>query len=96
MKDENVIKSKSLAFAKRIVKLYKYLSDEKKEYVLNTNTMKIHNPSCSSVEDILPHNYATTKDFDGAIADGYSPCGRCHPLRQGHRPLHPGRRPARF
>ena len=35
MKDENVIKNKSLAFAKRIVKLYKYLCDEKKEYVLS-------------------------------------------------------------
>ncbi|MBR6635211.1 MAG: hypothetical protein IKL41_06270 [Clostridia bacterium] len=40
---------------------------------------KIHNPSCSSVKDIAEHNYATTTDFDGAIADGYSPCGRCHP-----------------
>jgi cytoskeletal protein RodZ len=52
---------------------------EKREYVLNTNTKKIHNPGCSSVEDIQPENYDKTKDFDGAIADGYSPCGRCHP-----------------
>lgn len=52
---------------------------EKREYVLNTNTMKIHNPGCSSVKNIKPENYATTKDFDGSIADGYEPCGRCHP-----------------
>ena len=40
MKDENVIKSKSLAFAKRIVKLYKYLCDEKKEYVLSKQLLR--------------------------------------------------------
>ena len=40
MKDENVIKRKSLAFAKRIVKLYKYLCDEKKEYVLSKQLLR--------------------------------------------------------
>ena len=40
MKDKNVIKSKSLAFAKRIVKLYKYLCDEKKEYVLSKQLLR--------------------------------------------------------
>jgi hypothetical protein len=35
MKTENVIKDKSFAFAVRIVKLYKHLVDEKKEYVVN-------------------------------------------------------------
>ena len=40
MKHENVIKNKSLAFAKRIVKLYKYLCDEKKEYVLSKQLLR--------------------------------------------------------
>lgn len=40
MKDENVIKNRSLAFAKRIVKLYKYLCDEKKEYVLSKQLLR--------------------------------------------------------
>jgi hypothetical protein len=35
MKSENVIQEKSYAFAVRIVNLYKYLVDEKKEYVLS-------------------------------------------------------------
>lgn len=48
-------------------------------YVLNTSRMKIHYKSCSSVKDIADHNYAETDDYDGAIADGYSPCGRCKP-----------------
>ena len=49
------------------------------EYVLNTNTKKIHYGSCSSVEDIKPKNYAKTTDYDEAIAQGYVPCKRCNP-----------------
>lgn len=48
-------------------------------YVLNTNTKKIHYPSCSSVEKIKPKNYATTDDYTSAIAQGYVPCKRCEP-----------------
>lgn len=48
-------------------------------YVLNTNTKKIHYPSCSSVEEIKPKNYATTDDYNSAIAQGYVPCKRCEP-----------------
>lgn len=48
-------------------------------YVLNTNTKKIHYPSCSSVEKIKPENYATTDDYNSAIAQGYVPCKRCEP-----------------
>jgi hypothetical protein len=39
MKSENVIQEKSYAFAVRIVKLYKYLVDEKKEYVLSNKQL---------------------------------------------------------
>ena len=48
-------------------------------YVLNTNTKKIHYPSCNSVEKIKPKNYATTDDYNSAIAQGYVPCKRCEP-----------------
>lgn len=48
-------------------------------YVLNTNTMKIHYPSCSSVDQIKPENYAETTDIEDALAAGYEPCGRCNP-----------------
>ncbi len=49
------------------------------EYVLNTNTKKVHRPSCSDVKRIAPENYATTSDLNQALADGYSPCQRCNP-----------------
>lgn len=37
---ESVIHTKSLAFAVKIVKFCKYLSDEKKEYVLSKQLMR--------------------------------------------------------
>lgn len=57
---------------------YDYPSNGK-EYVLNTNTKKIHESTCSSAQKISANNYATTEDYDGAIADGYEPCKRCNP-----------------
>ena len=49
-------------------------------YILNTNSMKFHLPSCPSVGNIKMQNkldfYGTR---DEAIAQGYQPCGRCHP-----------------
>ncbi len=40
MMKENVIKEKSFAFALRIVKLYKYLCDTKKEFVLSKQLLR--------------------------------------------------------
>ena len=37
---ENVVKNKSFAFAVRIVNLFKYLSDEKHEYVLSKQLLR--------------------------------------------------------
>lgn len=54
-------------------------SSEQITYVLNTNTKKIHLPSCSSVGDIKEKNKSFTDDYDGAIAQGYVPCKRCNP-----------------
>ena len=48
-------------------------------YVLNTNTMKIHRASCSSVKQMSEENTDYTNDYDAAIAAGYVPCKRCKP-----------------
>ena len=40
MKSENVLKTKSYAFALRIVKLYKHLTGEKKEFVLSKQVLR--------------------------------------------------------
>lgn len=49
-------------------------------YILNTNTMKFHDPSCSSVESISEeHKVEWIGNRDDLIAAGYEPCGRCDP-----------------
>lgn len=40
MKQENIILDKSFAFAVRIVKLYKHLCDEKREYILSKQLLR--------------------------------------------------------
>lgn len=47
------------------------------QYILNTNTKKIHYPSCSAVKQMKDSNKAYTEDFDGAIASGYVSCKKC-------------------
>ena len=49
-------------------------------YVLNTNTMKFHYPSCSSAADIYPENRKDVTLTRQEILDmGYIPCKRCDP-----------------
>lgn len=49
-------------------------------YVLNTNTMRFHYPSCSSVADMAEHNKETVNTSrEELIKQGYSPCGNCEP-----------------
>ena len=54
------------------------VSGEEKEYVLNTNSKKIHSPDCSSVTDMNPNN---KQEYKGYISDlwaqGYTPCRIC-------------------
>lgn len=40
MKENNIVVDKSKLFAIRIIKLYKYLSDEKREYILSKQLLR--------------------------------------------------------
>lgn len=55
-------------------------SGEERQYVLNTNSMKFHDPDCSSAADISEKN---RQDYTGTrqdlIEQGYAPCGVCKP-----------------
>ncbi len=50
------------------------------DYILNTNTHKFHYPDCRSVKQMKAKN---RKEYTGTreelIAQGYDPCGNCHP-----------------
>ena len=49
-------------------------------YVMNTNTMKFHYPTCSSVDDMKEKNKQIyTGSREEVINMGYVPCKRCNP-----------------
>ena len=53
MKTENVIQTKSYAFAVRIVKLCQHLSAEKKEYVLSKQVLRCGTSIGANVEEAI-------------------------------------------
>lgn len=56
------------------------VSATQNDYVLNTNTRKVHRPGCSSVQKMKASNrsdYSGT--LDELLAQGYSPCQICRP-----------------
>lgn len=76
MKQENIIKTKSKKFAIRIVKLYKHLCDEKKEYVLSKQILRsgtsiganIAESECAiSKKDFLSKIYIALKECNETI-----------------------------
>lgn len=48
-------------------------------YIGNRNTMKFHEPSCSSVGQMNPNNQVPLSSRKQAIDGGYVPCKRCNP-----------------
>lgn len=55
-------------------------NDTEVTYILNTNTMKIHEKNCSSVDEMNEKNKRETdKTLEELEAEGYEPCKRCNP-----------------
>lgn len=54
--------------------------DENTTYVLNTNTLKFHVPTCGSVAQMSEKNkQCVTWTREECVNQGYSPCGNCKP-----------------
>jgi len=53
MKSENIIQEKSYAFAIRTVKLYRYLSDRKKEFVLSKQFLRSGTSIGANIEEAV-------------------------------------------
>ena len=53
MKTDNVVREKSYAFALRIIKLYKYLVENKKEYVLAKQLLRSGTSIGANVEEAI-------------------------------------------
>ena len=53
-------------------------ADKEQTFILNTNSMKIHLPTCSSVDDMSEKNKKECVSTINKLKElGYDPCGRC-------------------
>jgi len=69
MKENNVIQDKSFAFAVRIVNLYKYLCDEKKEFVLSKQILRSGTSIGANIEESIGGQ--SDKDFFTKLTIAY-------------------------
>jgi len=69
MKKVNVVQEKSFAFAIRIVNLYKYLCEEKKEYVLSKQVLRCGTSVGANIEEALGGQ--SDKDFTAKLSIAY-------------------------
>jgi len=65
---ENVIREKSYAFALRIVKLYRWLYEEKQEFVLSKQILRCGTSVGANVEEAIGAQYAM---FKSSGMDGF-------------------------
>jgi four helix bundle protein len=73
---ENVIQIKSYAFAVRIVKVYKYLCEEKKEYVLSKQLLRSGTSIAANIEEAIGGQ--TDKDFFAKLTIAYKEARETH------------------
>ena len=76
MKQNNVIQTKSYAFALRIIKLHQYLVQEKKEYVLSKQLLKSGTSIGANVEEAIGGQ--SQKDFQAKLAISYKEARETH------------------
>ena len=69
MKKENPVRDKSYQFALRIVKLYRYLTEQKKEFVLAKQLLRSGTSIGANIEEGLGGQ--SRKDFNAKLAVAY-------------------------
>ncbi len=76
MKKDNVVQIKSYAFAVRIVNVYKYLLEEKKEYVLSKQLLRCGTSIGANIEEAIGGQ--TEKDFFAKLTISYKEARETH------------------
>ena len=76
MKNENIIQTKSYAFAVRIVKLYQYLVKEKKEYTLSNQILRSGTSIGANIEEAIGGQ--SKKDFFAKLTISYKEAKETH------------------
>lgn len=73
---ENVVQIKSYAFAVRIVKVYKYLCEEKKEYILSKQLLRSGTSIAANIEEAIGGQ--SDKDFFAKLTIAYKEARETH------------------
>ena len=76
MKTNNIVQDKSYAFAVRIVKQYKYLCDEKKEFVLSKQLLRSGTSIGANIEEAIGGQ--SDKDFFAKLTIAYKEARETH------------------
>ena len=76
MKKDNVVQIKSFAFAVRIVNVFKYLSEEKKEYILSKQLLRCGTSIGANIEEAIGGQ--TEKDFFAKLTISYKEARETH------------------
>jgi four helix bundle protein len=76
MKQENIIQTKSYEFAIKVVKLYRFLSEEKREYVLSKQLLRSGTSIGANVEEGIGGQSA--KDFFAKLNIAYKEARESH------------------
>jgi four helix bundle protein len=76
MKQDNVVRVKSYAFALRIVKLYRWLCDEKKEFVLSKQVLRSGTSVGANVEEAIGGQ--SDRDFHAKMTIAYKEVRETH------------------
>lgn len=76
MRDENPLVDKSYAFALRVVKLYRYLCDEQKEFVLSKQVLRSGTSIGANAEEAVGGQ--SRKDFQHKIGIAYKEARETH------------------
>ncbi len=76
MKSENVIQTKTYAFAIRVVKIYKFLCEQKKEFVLSKQLLRSGTSIGANVEEGIGGQ--SEKDFYAKLNISYKEARETH------------------
>lgn len=76
MKKDNVVQIKSYAFAVRIVKVFNYLSEQRKEYVLSKQLLRCGTSIEANIEEAIGGQ--SEKDFFAKLTISYKEARETH------------------
>lgn len=76
MKKDNIVQIKSYDFAVRIIKVFKYLSEEKKEYVLSKQLLRCGTSIGANIEEAIGGQ--SEKDFFAKLTMAYKETRETH------------------